>query len=167
MTSRALPLRKCLVRPVPFHTMLRAAAATFIAILFLSALAPFAAADVAGAPTDLVAERDGSRIFLSWGPPENATVLLYNVYRGTDRGNMTLYDTVDANFTAGYDSEVVTGWTYYYAVSANTTEGEGALTDVVEVPPASTDGSALIMTVILTAVIVTLLFAYWKGRGSG
>ncbi|MDD1772772.1 MAG: fibronectin type III domain-containing protein [Methanomassiliicoccales archaeon] len=147
--------------------MLRAVAGTFIAILFLSMMAPAAVADVAGAPMDFSAERDGSRIFLSWGPPENVTVLLYNVYRGTDRGNMTLYDTVDANFTAGYDTEVVTGWTYYYAVSANTTDGEGTLSEVAEVPPASTDSSALIMTVILTAVVVTLLFAYWKGRGSG
>lgn len=146
-------------------SVFRTSVAALALLLFIALLAPATLADVAGGPTDLVAERDGTRIFLSWGPPENVTIISYNVYRGTDRGNMTLYDTVDANFTAGYDTEVVTGWTYFYAVSVNTTEGEGALSEVVEVPAASTDTSALIMSAVLAIVIVTLLFAYWKGRG--
>lgn len=126
------------------------------------------AEDAPGAPLHLKAERDGTRIFLSWEPPEgNVTVLLYNVYRGTEVGNLTFYDSLDGNYTAGYDMEVVRDRTYYYAVSANTTAGEGALSDVAVVEAPSNDYPVMVMTVILTVIAATLIFAYWKGRGSG
>ena len=130
------------------------------------ALLPAVAADgLPDAPSDLAAERDGSRIYLSWGPPPgNASVLHYNVYRGTEPGNLTFYDSVDANYTAGYDTEVVRSWTYYYAISANTTLGEGALSEVVVVSPPSDGYPALVMGVVLAVVTGTLIFAYWKGR---
>jgi len=91
-------------------------------------------------------------------------VLHYNVYRGTEPGNLTFYDSVDANYTAGYDSEVVRSWTYYYAISANTTQGEGALSDVVIVSPPSDDYPVMVMGIVLSVVTGTLIFAYWKGR---
>lgn len=123
------------------------------------------AEDAPGAPTNLRAERDGMRIFISWEPPDgNATVLLYNVYRGTEAGNLTFYDSLDGNFTSGYDMEVVRDRTYYYAVSANTTAGEGALSNVVKVGVPSDEYPVTVMVVILTVIAATLIFAYWKGR---
>ncbi len=148
---------------------MRRLAVCLILLLFVLALMPVAQAeDAPGAPLHLKAERDGTRIFLSWEPPEgNVTVLLYNVYRGTEAGNLTFYDSLDGNYTAGYDMEVVRDRTYYYAVSANTTAGEGALSEVVMVDAPSNDYPVTVMIIILTVIAATLIFAYWKGRGSG
>ncbi|MCX6650530.1 MAG: fibronectin type III domain-containing protein [Methanomassiliicoccales archaeon] len=148
--------------------MLRAVSLGLILFLFLMTASPLVEAEaVLGAPMNFVAERDGAHIYLSWeAPADNVTVLCYNVYRGTDPGHLELYDTVDANFTAGYDSEVLRGTTYYYAISANGTDGEGDWSQIVKVPPPSDEYSTLIMTVVLSVVVVTLLFAYWKGKGS-
>ncbi len=141
-------------------------AVVVLLIVLLLPLWPCCSAGEAGPPLDLRAERDGSRILLSWAPPVgNLTVLHYNVYRGTGPNNISFYDSVDANFTAGYDSEVVRGWTYYYAISVNTTEGEGPLSEVVVVHPPSDGYPAAVMTGILAVAAVTLLFAFWKGRG--
>jgi hypothetical protein len=124
--------------------------------------------DLPGAPEDFTAERDGARIFLSWEPPEgNITVLHYNVYRGTAPDDLTFYDRVDANYTAGWDLEVVRGWTYYYAISANGTGGEGGMSATVEVLPPSDGCSALVMGMVLALSIGTLIFAYRKGRAEG
>jgi fibronectin type 3 domain-containing protein len=128
-------------------------------------LAPVVIAEPPGAPTEFTAERQGTRVLLSWQPPaNNVTVLHYNVYRGTDPADLQFYDDVDANFTAGYDTEVVRGRTYYYAISANGTDGEGALSATVEVPPPSDDYPIMVMGVIISVIVITLLFAYWKGR---
>ncbi len=116
---------------------------------------------------NLQAERDGTRIYISWEPPEgNVTVLHYNVYRGTEANNLEFYDSLDGNYTAGYDMEVVRDQKYYYAVSANTTAGEGEMSDMVMVDVPSNDYPVLVIGIIIAVVSVTLMFAYWKGRGS-
>jgi len=144
----------------------RAAVLILVIISCFIVAMPTAVAEVPSAPTNFNAERDGARIYLSWEPPAgNVTVICYNVYRGTDPGDLTFYDSLDANFTAGYDSEVLRGTTYYYAVSANGTEGEGAWSQIVEVPSSTDDLPAIVMTAVIAVVVVTLLFAYWKGKG--
>ena len=143
--------------------------AAFLIILFLVlALMPATQAEeVPGAPVNLRAERDGTRIYISWEPPEgNVSVLVYNVYRGTEANNLQFYDSLDGNFTAGYDMEVVRDQRYYYAVSANTTAGEGALSEMVMVDVPSNDYPVMVMGIIIAVVSLTLIFAYWKGRGS-
>jgi fibronectin type 3 domain-containing protein len=143
-------------------------AAALILLFFLLAMMPVAQAEeVPGAPLNLTAERDGTRIYISWEPPEgDVTVLHYNVYRGTTPGGLTFYDSLDSNYTAGFDVEVVRDQKYYYAVSANTTAGEGALSEVVMVGVPSNDYPIMVMGIIIAIVSVTLIFAYWKGRGS-
>ncbi len=142
--------------------------ACLLLLVLATAVLPSALAEEApGAPQNLAAERAGTRIFISWEPPENATVLHYNVYRGTSAGNLEFYDSLDGNYTAGYDLEVVRDRTYYYAVSANTTAGEGALSDIVMVEAPSNDYPVTVMIIVLTVIAGTLTFAYWKGRGSG
>jgi len=143
--------------------------AACLVFLFLTvAMLPAAQAEnVPGAPLNLTAERAGTRIFISWEPPEgNFSVLQYNVYRGTSASDLEFYDSLDGNYTAGYDLEVVRDRTYYYAVSANTTAGEGAMSEIVMVDVPSNDYPVMVMIVILTAISATLIFAYWKGRGS-
>ena len=138
--------------------------ALVLCLTFLLLGTGVASGEVSGVPTNFHAQRDGGRIFLSWGPPSEGAVLRYNVYRGTEPGNLAFYDDVDANYTAGYDLEVLRGTTYYYAISANFSHGEGPLSAVVEVPPPSDGFPVMLMTIILTVVVVTLLFAYRKGR---
>jgi len=144
-------------------------AACLIMLLFALALAPMAQAeDVPGAPLNLKAERDGTRIYISWDPPEgNVTVLHYNVYRGVAPDSLLFYDSLDGNYTAGYDTEVVRDRTYYYAVSANTSAGEGDMSEIAVVEAPSNDYSVMVMSALLLIVSGTLIFAYWKGRGSG
>jgi len=146
----------------------RRLAVCLVLLSLVIALLPAAQADdVPGAPMNLQAERDGTRIFISWEPPEgNVTVLHYNVYRGTYAGDLELYDSLDGNYTAGYDMEVVRDRTYYYAVSANTTAGEGAMSEIAIVEMPSNDYPVMVMVVILSVISITLIFAYWKGRGS-
>ena len=79
---------------------------------------------------------------------------------------MEFYCSLDGNFTAGYDLEVIRDQTYYYAVRANTTAGEGALSEIVIVEVPSDDYPVTVMIVVLTVISATLIFAYWKGRGS-
>jgi len=141
--------------------------ATIVLLLVVLLALPTLAGETVAPPQDLQAERDGARIFISWEPPPgNVTVLEYYVYRGTDAGNITFYDSVDGNFTAGYDSEVLRDRTYYYAISAITSEGEGALSDVAVVSPPSDEYPVIVMTIILAVVIATLILAYRKGRSS-
>ncbi|TFG57061.1 MAG: fibronectin type III domain-containing protein [Methanomassiliicoccus sp.] len=145
--------------------MFRTFAVVMFLTLCLTSLGPLVIADeVPGAPMDFAAERDGTRIVLSWQPPGEVDVIHYNVYRGTNPDELTFYDDVDANVTAGYDTEVLRGTTYYYAISANGTAGEGPLSPVVIVTPPSDQYPTLVMSAILIVVIATLLFAYWKGR---
>jgi hypothetical protein len=133
-------------------------------LTFLLLAAGTASGEGSEVPTDFRAVREGGRILLSWQPPLEGTVLDYYIYRGTEPDNLTFYDSVDVNYTAGYDLEVLRGTTYYYAISANFSHGEGVRSEVVEVPPPSDDLPLLVMSVILTVTVVTLLFAYWKGR---
>lgn len=142
--------------------------AAFLILSLTLALLPAAYAEEApGAPVNLQAERDGTRIYISWEPPEeNVIVLNYNVYRGTEAGDLEFYDSLDGNFTAGYDMEVLRDQKYYYAVSANTTAGEGALSEIVMVDVPSNEYPVMVMGIIIAVVSVTLIFAYWKGRGS-
>jgi len=144
----------------------RLSAGLVLLFLLLASLPAVQAEEVPGAPLNLEAERDGTRIYISWEPPEgNATVLHYNVYRGTQAGNLTFYDSVDGNYTAGYDVEVVRDRTYYYAVSANTTAGEGEWSEVAMVGVPSNEYPVKVMTIVLIVISGTLIFAYWKGRG--
>jgi len=146
----------------------RRPAALLMALLVVLSAVALPSSEAAPASPTLSAERDGARIFLSWDPPPgNVTVLHYNVYRGTDPGNLTFYGSVDGNYTAGYDLEVVRGWTYYYAISANTTEGEGELSPIVAVPPPGDAYPVMVMGTILVLAVGTLIFAYRKGRGEG
>ncbi|HSA35151.1 MAG TPA: fibronectin type III domain-containing protein [Methanomassiliicoccales archaeon] len=143
-------------------------AVALLLMFFALAMAPMALAEeTPGAPQNLQAERDGARIFISWEPPEgNVSVVLYNVYRGTEAGNLEFYDSLPGNFTAGYDTEVVRDRRYYYAVSANTTAGEGPMSEIVMVDIPSNDYPVMVMGIIMAVVVGTLIFAYWKGRGS-
>ncbi|MHC1680077.1 MAG: hypothetical protein AB9860_02345 [Methanomassiliicoccales archaeon] len=148
---------------------MRRLAVGLILLFMVVALMPVLQADeVSGAPLNLKTERDGARIHISWEPPEgNVNVLHYNVYRGTEANKLEFYDSLDGNYTAGYDMEVVRDQRYYYAVSANTTAGEGAWSEIVMVDIPSNDYPVMVMGIIIAVVSITLIFAYWKGRGSG
>jgi len=148
---------------------MRRSAAFLLLLLLMTASLPGVGADgVPGPPMNLRAEREGARIFISWDPPEgDFEVLRYNVYRGLDPDGLTFYDSLDGNFTAGYDTAVVRDRTYYYAVSANTTAGEGERSGVVMVGPPGNGFPVAVMGVLLAAALATVILSYRKGREGG
>ena len=78
-----------------------------------------------GAPTSLTAIVNTTYIGLTWVAPIDSgglPILYYNIYRGVVSGSLTLYTTSTDTYYDDYD--IVAG-TYYYAVAAVTTVGEG------------------------------------------
>src|SRR2546425_757035 len=83
---------------------------------------------VPAAPTGLTASRGNQQVALNWTASDTATA--YKVYRGTSAGSYTFLTggTVTAPITSFADTSAVNGTTYYYAVSAVNSVGEGAQT---------------------------------------
>ncbi len=77
------------------------------------------------APTNLVATGGSGSISLTWGAPASSGggTLSYSVYRGTSAD--ALSKLADANGLSYTDSSVEAGVTYYYAVTAKNSAGEG------------------------------------------
>ena len=68
------------------------------------------------------------QIEITWGPPlddGNLPILSYNIYRGNDPGTLVAMGQVPAGTTTLIDTDVTKGNTYYYAVSAINSFGEG------------------------------------------
>ena len=90
------------------------------------------------APTGLSAISSNQEIGLNWNASSTATG--YKIYRGTAPGSYTLLTggTVSAPITSYADVAVTNGATYYYAVSAVNSVGEGAQsTGTVSATPAT------------------------------
>ncbi len=78
---------------------------------------------VPGAPTNLAASAGSGSITLDWSAPQNSTATSYTVYRTTSNGpGLT---TPDVSGTSYLDTEVTSGTTYTYVVSASNVSGEG------------------------------------------
>jgi len=89
------------------------------------------------APAGLSAISSNQEIGLNWSASPTAT--WYNIYRGTSPGSYTLLTggSVTAPITSYADVAVTNGTTYYYAVSAVNSVGEGAQsTGTVSATPA-------------------------------
>lgn len=89
------------------------------------------------APSNLTATSGNSQVTLSWDAVAGATV--YNVKRSTTAGGP--YTTIASNVsgTSYIDTDVVNGTTYYYVVTAITTEGESANSNEASATPTATE----------------------------
>ncbi len=85
--------------------------------------------------TNLSASATSNSINLSWSYPGNTQIAYYKIYRGTGNGNVSYYtSTGNTNLS---DSNVSAGTTYFYqvsAVSSNGTEGPLSNTANANVP---------------------------------
>lgn len=84
-----------------------------------------------GSPKALVAEQDVDSVTLSWQVPTDdggSVISNYVVYRGTSSDSLEVLSTID--HTRSYvDSTIEMGTTYYYAVAAVSSGGEGPTCD--------------------------------------
>jgi hypothetical protein len=95
---------------------------------------------VPDSPQGLQASAGDGVVNLSWNPPSydgGSPVTKYNIYRGDSSANLTLLTSVSV--TAYSDTDVINGNTYYYAVSAMNSVGEGKRTDAVSARPFRTE----------------------------
>ncbi len=93
---------------------------------------------VPGTPTGLTDVDGNTIVTLSWTPPEEPGEPLtthYNIYRGVETGVLTLIGTVIRTETTYSDTGLTNGTTYFYAVSAVNTTGEGELTSEITATP--------------------------------
>lgn len=91
-------------------------------------------------PRGLKAEAGVGVVNLTWSPPEDTgglPLLNYTIYRGTSPHDLQVLSTLPGNVTFFSDREVEGGHTYYYAVSAVNSRGEGNRSEVVNATPTS------------------------------
>ena len=101
--------------------------------------------DVPSAPTLLGLDPDDGQVHVTWQAPADlggSAITNYTVYRGATAGSLTQLVKL-GNVTSYLDTDVTTGQTYYYSVSAHNIAGEGAMsgalsTIVLDVPSAPT-----------------------------
>lgn len=84
----------------------------------------------------LAAGPGNNTVSLSWNAPADggATIISYNVYRGTAAGGETLLKNA-GNVTSTADNTAANGTTYYYRVAAVNSVGEGSLSNEVSATP--------------------------------
>ena len=91
-----------------------------------------------GAPAGLSAVAGVSSATLSWTAPSfdgGSPITGYRIYRGTSAGGEAFLQSV-GNVTSFVDSGLTNGSTYYYKVSAENSNGEGALSNEAAATPA-------------------------------
>ena len=95
------------------------------------------------APQSLSATPGNTQVSLSWSAPASdggSAITNYKIYRGTSSGSLTLLATIGTN-TSFVSAGLTNGVTYYYAVSAVTSAGEGAQSSEASATPRTTPGA--------------------------
>jgi fibronectin type 3 domain-containing protein len=96
-----------------------------------------------GIPGEVLADAGIGKITLSWDAPTEtggAPLTGFYIYRGTDPDDMEQVEGLGASIAQYIDEDVVAGTTYYYAVSALTDAGEGALSITAYATPIDVPG---------------------------
>jgi hypothetical protein len=83
----------------------------------------------------LAASLSGKAISLSWTKPSDggSAITGYRIYRGMTAASLSLHTPVGGSVTAFKDTSVSRRTTYYYAVSALTSAGEGTRSNTVSI----------------------------------
>ena len=89
------------------------------------------------------------RVDLSWTTPVNggSPILGYNLYRGPSAGNLSLYQPLGV-VTVYPDTAVTAGTTYFYAVAARNSLGEGTRSVVRSATPTGVPTAPLNVTAV-------------------
>lgn len=88
---------------------------------------------IIGAPVNLIATAGDSKVALSWDAVVGATS--YNVKRATTAGGPYNTSASNVTTTSYVDTDVINGTTYYYVVTAITTDGESANSNEASATP--------------------------------
>jgi len=106
---------------------------------------------VPAAPANIVTYAHDGMVELVWQAPladGGSSITNYKVYRGDSSGNLVLWSTL-GNVLTYLDFNVVNGQTYYYAVSAVNSVGEGPQSIEVFETPAGLPSAPLNLTAAL------------------
>ena len=124
------------------------------------------------APQKLAATSENGKVALTWEAPTSnggSDITNYIIYRGTTSGELTELVKV-SNILNRSDADVIPGDTYYYAVSAMNTVGEGSKSNEVSVTVSTTTTTAattpldLAPSVIVLWMLAGLLICNRKNR---
>ncbi len=88
---------------------------------------------VPDAPVNIQTIAGYDYVVLSWNPPTDdggSTLTVYNIHRGPDAGNMAFIGTTTS--TEHNDTDLPASQTFYYAVSANNSVGEGDISEIAK-----------------------------------
>ena len=126
-------------------------------------------------PLDLVANYTENGVVLTWRPPENtggSPVTEYKIYRSENGSGVVCIGNVSGNVTTFMDSDVKSGVTYYYYVTAVNSAGESGYSNraSVNIPlnqlvPENNEGKSwllgawwlwLAMAIVLVAVVIAV-----------
>jgi fibronectin type 3 domain-containing protein len=100
---------------------------------------------VPGAITNLNWNRGNRAITLTWSAPDDGgnAISSYNIYRGSDSGNVVFLVNTGNTDLSYLDSGLNNGQSYFYQVSANNSVGEGPLSNKIEAIPATVPDAPL------------------------
>jgi len=112
---------------------------------------------IPGQPLNVQAKGVDSAVELSWNVPASNggnPVSSYRIYRGTNESNLVLLTSVSSGTTSYRDSGLENGKTYFYAVSAVNSMGEGSQTAAVSAAPVAFDTTLIIIGTIAAVAII-------------
>jgi hypothetical protein len=133
-----------------------------IATFVLSVVPASATAEVPGVPTAFLVTPDDGSVTLSWSEPADdggSNITGYRIYRGLMEDGLGIVEDVTVMFYT--DTGLQNGQTYYYAVSALNTQGEGEKTEIL---PATPEAGSPQMTSIVVGDYTTDVIIY-AGEG--
>lgn len=118
-----------------------------------------------GEPLNLKATIGNGNVTLSWSPPNldgGQLVSNYKVYRGTISGS-EFFLAIVGNVTTYTDALIDNGITYYYRVSAVSSEGEGAKSNQATTtlnpsnPPINPTNSYYIIIILFALIVLAVI----------
>jgi hypothetical protein len=114
-------------------------------------------ATIPGQPLGVQAKGIDSGVELSWSIPSSdggIPISIYRVYRGTNESNLVFLTNVSAGSTSFKDTGLENGKTYFYAVSAVNSVGEGSIATAVSAAPVAFDTTLIIIGTIAAVAII-------------
>ncbi len=114
-------------------------------------------ATIPGQPLNIQAKGVESAVELSWSVPASnggSPLSSYRIYRGTNESNLVLLTNVSSGSTSYKDTGLENGKTYFYAVSAVNSMGEGSLAAAVSAAPVAVDTTLIIIGTIAAVAII-------------
>jgi hypothetical protein len=105
-------------------------------------------------PASVMASVNGTQIVLSWTSPSSnggASIIDFNIYRGTDLDHPVYLTSVPSNIFSWKDVSALKGETYYYWVVARNSVGQSIMSHAESVTLPDDTGT-IILTIVLSSI---------------